>query len=52
MCIRSFPKESGGKLLHMNVNLDSTKIIMTGHIIVASFFLRLFYYQLAGLQSN
>ena len=45
MCIRSLPKESrgaggGGGLLHMNINLDSTNIIITGHTIVASFFLR------------
>ena len=44
MCIRSLPKESrgagGGELLHMNINLDSTKIIITEHKIVASFFLR------------
>ena len=32
----------GGGLLHMNVNLDSTSIITTGHKIVASFFLRRF----------
>ena len=31
----------------MNINLDSTSIIITGHKIVASFFLRRFYYQLA-----
>ena len=45
MCIRSPPKESrgrGGGLLHMNTNLDSTNIIITGHKIVASFFLRRF----------
>ena len=42
-----------GGLLHMNINLDSTKIIITGHKIVTSFFLqRFFYYQLEGLQSN
>ena len=29
-------------LLHMNINLDSTSIIITGHKIVASFFLRRF----------
>ena len=29
-------------LLHMNINLDSTGIIITGHKIVASFFLRRF----------
>ena len=32
----------GGGLLHMNINLDSTSIIITGHKIVASFFLRRF----------
>ena len=32
----------GGWLLHMNINLDSTNIIITGHKIVASFFLRRF----------
>ena len=32
----------GGVLLHMNINLDSTSIIITGHTIVASFFLRRF----------
>ena len=32
----------GGELLHMNINLDSTSIIITGHKIVASFFLRRF----------
>ena len=47
MCIRSLPKESGGGvgaggLLHMNINLGSTNIIITGHKIVASFFLRRF----------
>ena len=48
MCIRSLSKESGGRvrggggLLHMNINLDSTNIIITGHKIVASFFLRRF----------
>ena len=31
-----------GVLLHMNINLDSTNIIITGHKIVASFFLRRF----------
>ena len=29
-------------LLHMNINLDSTSIIITGHKIAASFFLRHF----------
>ena len=51
MCIRSLPKESRGAcvcvggefgLLHMNINLDSTNIIIIGHKIVASFFLRRF----------
>ena len=44
VCIRSLPKESrgGGGLLHMNINLDSTNIIITGHKIVVSFFLRRF----------
>ena len=49
MCVRSLPKESRGEgggarrgLLHMNINLDSTNIIITGHKIVASFFLRRF----------
>ena len=32
----------GGGVLHMNINLDSTSIIITGHKIVASFFLRRF----------
>ena len=32
----------GGGLLHMNINLDSTNIIITGHKIVPSFFLRRF----------
>ena len=32
--------EGGGGLLHMNINPDSTSIIITGHKIVASFFLR------------
>ena len=32
----------GGGLLHMNINLDSTSIIVTGHKIVASFFLQRF----------
>ena len=31
-----------GGLLHMNTNLDSTNIIITGHKIVVSFFLRRF----------
>ena len=31
-----------GLLLHININLDSTNIIITGHKIVASFFLRHF----------
>ena len=47
MCINSLPKESKGAgvrsgLLHMNINLDSTNIIITGHKIDASFFLRHF----------
>ena len=53
MCIRSLPKESrggggggrgrgAGGLLHMNINLHSTNIIITGQKIVASFFLRRF----------
>ena len=46
MCIRSLPKKSGGggegELLHMNINLDKTNIIITGHKIVACFFLRRF----------
>ena len=33
---------AGGGLLHMNINLDSSSIIITGHKIVASFFLRRF----------
>ena len=33
---------AGAGLLHMNINLDSTSIIITGHKIVASFFLRCF----------
>ena len=39
-------EQSGGEggggtgLLHMNINLDSTNIIITGHKIVASFLLR------------
>ena len=44
-----FRKRAGGRgggpgrgLLHMNINLDSTNIIITGHKIVASFFLRRF----------
>ena len=37
-----------GGLLHMNINLDSTNIIITGYKIVAIFFLRRFlFYQLA-----
>ena len=32
----------GGGLLHMNINLDSTNIIIIGHKIVASVFLRHF----------
>ena len=47
MCIDSLPKESKGaavrrRFLHMNINLDSTNIIITGHKIDASFFLRHF----------
>ena len=43
MCIRSLPKGSrGGGLLHLNINRDSTNIIITGHKIIASFFLRHF----------
>ena len=49
MCTRSLPKESRGAgggegvvLLRMNIKLDSTNIIITGHKIVASFFLRRF----------
>ena len=58
MCIRSLPKQGwaagggggGGRgrgagaegLLHMNINLDSTNIVITGYKIVASFFLRHF----------
>ena len=34
----------GGALLHMNINLDSTNIIITGHKDVASFFLRHFFF--------
>ena len=40
-----FRKRAGGRgggLLHMNINLDSTNIIITGHKIVASFFLQHF----------
>ena len=38
----------GGGLLHMYINLDSTYSIITGHKIVAIFFLqRFFFYQLA-----
>ena len=33
-----------GGLLHMYINLDSTNIIITGHKIVAIFFLRRFYF--------
>ena len=54
MCIKNLPRargegrEGGGGgrgvcgLLHMNIRLDSTNIIITGHKIVASFFLRHF----------
>ena len=52
MCIRRLPKESGGwgvgDFLHMNINLDSTKIILTGHKIVASFFLQRFWQDTRG----
>ena len=43
VCIRRRGGGGGGGaggLLHMNINLDSTSIIITGHKIVASFFLR------------
>ena len=33
---------AGRGMLHMNINLDSASIIITGHKIVASFFLRRF----------
>ena len=33
----------------MNINLDSTKIIITGHKIVASFYYGAFYYQLGAI---
>ena len=36
-------------LLHMNINLDSTNIFITGHKIVASFFLRRFLLSLSIL---
>ena len=57
MCIRSLPKESRGAcvcvggLLHMNINLDSTNIIITGHKIVASFFLRRFLLSVSILEA-
>ena len=55
MCIRisSEREQAGGGggggeggILHMNINLDSTNIIITWHKIVASFLLRRPYYQL------
>ena len=45
MCaLEVFQKRAGAGegLLHMNINLDSINIIITGHKIVASFFLRRF----------
>ena len=39
---RARGRGGGGDLLHMNINLDSNNIIITGHKIVASFFLRHF----------
>ena len=52
MCIRSLSKESGrgvggwgGGCLHMNINLDSTNIIITGHKIVGVSSYGAFYYQ-------
>ena len=59
MCIRSLSKEStgvggsgvGGGLLHMNINLDSTNIIITGHKIVAIFFLRRFLLSVSILEA-
>ena len=38
-----FRKRAWEKLLPMNVNLDSTKIIITEHKVVASFFLEHFF---------
>ena len=46
MCaLEVFQKRAGAGegLLHMNINLDSINIIITGHKIVASFFLRRFF---------
>ena len=44
-CVLGAGAGAGGEgvvLLHMNINLDSTRIIITVHKIVASFFLRRF----------